>query len=71
MRVAGLSAVLQNGHDAGGTLSRGGRSFAVLPLQRLTHIIGISSKALRGGHHAVDVDGEASGAQGAWRAGRD
>lgn len=71
MRVAGLSAILQNGDDAGRALGCRRRSLAVLPVERLTHIIGISSKTLRGGHHAVDVNGEASGARGAGRAGRD
>lgn len=71
MGVAGLSAVLQDGDDAGGAVSCRWRSVAVLPLGRLTHVIGISSEALRGGHDAVDVDGEASGAQGTWWAGGD
>lgn len=71
VRVAGLPAVLQDGNDAGGTLSCRRRSFAVLPLQRFAHILGIGGEALRGRHHAVDVDGEAPGARGAGRAGRD
>lgn len=71
VRGTRLSAVLQNGHDAGREMGSRWSPFSLLPLQRLAHILGVCSKTLGGGHHPVDVNGKAFGARGTWGTGGD
>lgn len=71
MRGTGLSAILQNGNNAGRKVSCGGRPLTVLSLQGFTHIFRVSSKTLSGRHHTVDINREAFGAGGTWWAGWD